>query len=961
MANPTCAPYDESPMFVDRQRGETDEAMLDELASVVARQKSEVREGIDNSDAANAAVIYSHVKAMSGMDIATANRYFETKLKNAGTKSDPMMPVRKQQMAAAATQYWTRRMAGLRDMASSYLLQRKEGQKGLVQAVEFFGQLKTFNDMGKTIQELNLSAGSALRQRKIGKGLDNAQFEYQNANIMKEGAENLAGYQKFGDEISQIADLINAGKIDEALKLADKIASHVKILDDPQKIAGVVNRWKQSWNTWDEVWINGLLSSPTTFATNVASVAWVAARPLLQLGTAELIAKTTGAKSAKLAAAEASAYLGEIHGAFTDALHLAWMAAKTEKSLFQPFKKQITGDNLRNALTESRLGETGKPVGPEQIYKLADVVGATVRLPSRGLLAGDEFVKVLASRGQVAANGVYKASLEGVDLTDKRAVQGYIQNEMEFAFDVNAGSLQERYRFSPRDNTGEVDPTSRANIYNQARALPVSEGGLGRNTDDLIRRAAFQEDNKVADAVAQVRRWPIVGGVLSRFVPFVRTPSNIIKQGFWEGTGASTLFDTAAIFSRNFNNPQKAIMEIQQQMLNDPDKQYIIMGQMALSTLAVGQMYNMAMNGQITGGGPDRWTPGAEGRKAQDAWKAAGNVPYSIDLGNGYKLPFDRLGEPFTLVMKMAADLGMFSAYMTQEEQDQSFAYITSITTSSLYNSSFLRGFNDFMNIVGSVNDPARLNYQLGRGMQNWVATQTPFGGLLAYVDRVDNPYKAAYESTTATEMLKFWEISLGEGIFGKLVNKIPGVGTTPMLQDQLTGLPVPIVPGTGPTGIGGALQQAIPFMPRQSKADAVWQAVMDIKGSYTEKSYGQNIKLLPVEQQRFNVVMSSIVLKGKTLAQAIMEFRARPDVQKFVDNKGATIRGAEIQDELDSIIRRYAERTKVQLAMSDPNLRERLTLADLQKKAKDANNVEEVNMLNRSMDELLQRARRGY
>ena len=64
-------------------------------------------------------------------------------------------------------------------------------------------------------------------------------------------------------------------------------------------------------------------------------------------------------------------------------------------------------------------------------------------------------------------------------------------------------------------------------------------------------------------------------------------------------------------------------------------------------TLVGGAVYGMAMNGTITGGGPEQWSTGYNARKAQEAWLAAGNVPYSIDVGNGVRIPLGKLGEPF--------------------------------------------------------------------------------------------------------------------------------------------------------------------------------------------------------------------------------------------------------------------------------------------------------------------------
>ena len=62
------------------------------------------------------------------------------------------------------------------------------------------------------------------------------------------------------------------------------------MMDDPRDVAGIASRWKSTWNTWDEVWINGLLSSPSTFVVNTVGAAWVIMRPLLQGGFAKAFA-----------------------------------------------------------------------------------------------------------------------------------------------------------------------------------------------------------------------------------------------------------------------------------------------------------------------------------------------------------------------------------------------------------------------------------------------------------------------------------------------------------------------------------------------------------------------------------------------------------------------------------------------------------------------------------------------
>ena len=381
---------------------------------------------------------------------------------------------------------------------------------------------------------------------------------------------------------------------------------------------------------------------------------------------------------------------------------------------------------------------------------------------------------------------------------------------------------------------------------------------------------------------------------------------------------------------------------------------------MAFMTLVGGTVYGMAMNGTITGGGPEQWATGYEARKAQQAWVGAGNIPYSVDIGNGVRIPLAKLGEPFATPLRMIADLGMYSGYMDRTEQDINFARIVGIMSAGVFEASFLQGLDNLMTIVRSGAEHGNVDYELGRGVQSYMATQMPFGSLLAFADRVDNPYRAAYEGATFTEMMNFAEIEMGRGIFGKLVNKIPGVDTQPMLVDQITGEPVPIVPGTGPQGMNPLLQ-AVPFFPRQSSADPVWDAIYAIQGSYSEKTLGGDVKATTEEQQTFNELMSKTKIGGKTVAQAILEFRRRPDVVEYLAKSGVTVKNTGIKKEFNALLTRYRNRARTLMLSRDPNLAERFAIARAVKYAKNANDLDKVTKLEEQLDELVRRAKQGY
>ena len=126
MANPTCAPFNDKPLYVNRSAGENDPAMLD-LTQITAANKADLKANFDNSDAANFSRMRRIFAKMQGLTIAEADAYVDNKLKAIGRGASS--PQERMQVMAVTEQFWERRGAGLQTMATSYLAQRKEGQE----------------------------------------------------------------------------------------------------------------------------------------------------------------------------------------------------------------------------------------------------------------------------------------------------------------------------------------------------------------------------------------------------------------------------------------------------------------------------------------------------------------------------------------------------------------------------------------------------------------------------------------------------------------------------------------------------------------------------------------------------------------------------------------------------------------------------------------------------------------
>ena len=934
MANPACSPFAEPRPIQSADKADPtgwlgNAFRFAELESKLIKQ----REGFD-VDYAKRAV--NDLRAMAPMnpqdilDYAVKKQWVKVVAKT-GEVATKKLDGETAGYAASVMKVAVESMAGqTKILADSFLMKINNGQEATIEGLQLAQNMQSMSKIGEAILDYGQGVGRGVRQFGLAKGINMTQ------EGLREGATDALGNPgEFADRFKAIAALLQ-GTPEEVMRGQKELmglARRVQFLENPHEISKATLGMSIAGNAWNEVFINGLLSSPATFVTNAMGALWVPTRSLLTLGAAQAYAVTglKGAKVAEQVAAEATASLGAMYSAFNDALQMGWHAARTETSAYQTTRKGISGEML-DAPIKAAGGEGLSPA----MYDMVDKIGQYTRLPSRGLLGTDEFARHLSIRGEVAARGIRRAAKQGVDLTDKKKLAEFMQMEAQMAFDLPQAQLWDKYKVN--------------SVYNLNSGLENN----GRTIAQASAESVFQEPNALASwANDGMNKIGPLAALIRPFVPFVKTPANIIKQGVWESSGMAAIAKGVQLAG---SNPTNAVWAIQRELMADPAESFRIAGQIGLSTALGATLYGMAMDGRISGGGPERWTKGAQGNAAQRAWEAAGNIPYSIDLGGNNRVSFDRFGEPISILMRMYADFGMYSGWMSQTEQDEVQAGMVGIALSGLYQASFLTGVD---RLVRGVQD---IEYSGARAVQSWWATQTPFGGLLAFVERSVDPFKSAYEGSSFSDVMRVHEDAFGTGMFGQMANRLPGVGSAPQLVDQLTGKPVPIVPGVGKTGLN-PLQMAIPVMPRNSPADAVWQAVFDIKGAYTEVKPRDAGEVTQPEQQRFNGYMAESRVGGRTLAQRILAFRRRPDVQRFVDEKGSALSGTKTKIELEfaKLISEHKSIAIQRLLASDKGYQERAMVKASSDVFKRENRIQDAREMDTKLEELYQRARRGY
>ena len=832
--------------------------------------------------------------------------------------------------AAAVTKtYLESRAAGMQLLADNFLKKISEGQLAMTEALQFAGQMQGLSKFINVAAKIDQKTGQALRIQGLRKR-DAAMVERMGLKDIAVADETVAEAEKYMTMLDLVREKLNTGRTTEAYDDLITFAKRVQFVDNPMDIARTFRDVHLPAKMFDEMWINGVLSGPQTLITNATSFAWAVARPMFQLGAATIM-EPLFPKTAQLAAAEASATLNAMYSSLNDAWQIGWKAGKMEREAYARYAGGSTLEYKSQAITYDNLNQQlGGRLDPG-LEDIVNTIGGYVRLPSRILMGTDQFTKHLAIRGEIAAQGIQRAVRDGVELSDKAAVAKYLDNELNRAL-LNRGTEDEKL--------------SAAYDYYEKLLLESDT-------------STFQEENKLARSISDVMN---KAPYLKPFMPFVRTPLNILKQGFVESTGLDAVMTTVGIIK---DDPLHSIMKIQQELMRDPGESFRLAGQIGFTTAMFGSFYMMAQSGLITGGGPGRWAKDGPNGAAQTAWERAmnaeGRVPYSIRIGDT-SVPFDRVGEPLAIVLRMAADLGMFADYTSVAEQDNAMFGAVAIISSGLFNASFLKNINDITMLLRDTSADA-LNKSLGVQAQNYFASFTPFGGFLNYVDKIGDPYRHAYRGATFTDMVTHLENTFSTGLFAKAADRFPGVSATPLLIDQITGQPVPSYTGGGPQGLN-PLQMAVPFFPRGvESADKTWRQIYEIAGSYREKRPQSNqVQLTIGEQQKLNKRMAEIRLDGMTVSEAINRFYQTPQVQDYVKRSGGLVPSlkADVERELDSITRAYMEAALDDISASDLSLIQRRALAVDTYQKERAGDIEGVRTNRRQITELLQLAGTG-
>jgi len=402
----------------------------------------------------------------------------------------------------------------------------------------------------------------------------------------------LRGQHQFSvEDLAKVKDM-------DGEKLADLI---FQSKGDPKKLAQITNPTflRRIMDEGAYSLTNSLLWLYPTHLTNItSSVIMLAGRPTEKLLGSLAIAPKAGGDILRQQAIKEYAYT-------VGALGDAWQAMKDAflrgDSILSPHNTEFFQGGGTIQTTQQAL--PWRPVKGISDLAYNAVVSANYRnivgLPTRALGAVDEFFKTLRYRAYVQADAAVKARAEGLK---GDAFERFVREKMDKAIDPATGqALDQKALREAQITTFQQD------------LLPGTVG------------ATIQQNRA---------RHPALVFVL----PFVKTPINVLRYG-WKMTPGINLLQ------KEFRDNLRGI--------NGSEAKAHAVGQMALGSTFMALSATMALNGKLTGGGPND-------PKLQKELRAAGWQPYSyvIDRPDGSKtyIPMGKL-DPASMALSMTADL----------------------------------------------------------------------------------------------------------------------------------------------------------------------------------------------------------------------------------------------------------------------------------------------------------------
>lgn len=476
--------------------------------------------------------------------------------------------------------------------------------------------------------------------------------------------------------------------------LEDMAGMILELERDPAKLnsfalASVKPTWKDKAV---ELWYNSLLSGPQTHAVNILSNSLTAALQLPE----HLAAAAIG--SGRAAAAKA---FGRKE---VERVLLSEVGPRTVGML------QGAADGLRAFKYTLKTGEVSDHVTKVESARqeaIGGTAGKIIRVPTRLLSAEDEFFKATARRMELAGLAVRRARSEG----------------------LKGEALKSRIAELTANPTDEMVAKS----LDYARYLTFQRP-LGPAMQNVM-------------AITQRHPW------LKLFVPFIRTPTNILKFAVERSPAAPMLSD------------------VRQAMKAGGGQRDLALARIAMGTGLGLLVASWTAGGNVTGGGP-------ADENAKRLLRAQGWQPYSIKIGDKY-YSYRRL-DPLATTIGVVADMVDLQSAMTERQREDVAPLVIASVLQNLENKTWLSGLSDVLDVI---EDPQRNGQRFIERLTGSIAVPAISAQIARTVDPVQRETSSESYIGGATDAIRARVPGLSNDllpkrdVFGEEIRNEGGVG----------------------------------------------------------------------------------------------------------------------------------------------------------------------------------------
>lgn len=587
-----------------------------------------------------------------------------------------------------------------------------------------------------------------------------------------------------------------------------------------------------------QVWINGLLSGPKTHIANILSNSMVAGWAIPERYLASGFSKAFYNGDIETGEVMAQAF-GAVKG-IRDGFRLMYLGNKANgrdglSDIFDQFGKLDV--EYPNAISAEAFGfspDGGMGYGIDMLAKVVNVPGSLLQ-------AEDKLFKSIGYRMELNALAYRQAATEGLEGRDFASRVADILN-------------------NPPDNL-KADALKVADY--QTFTNPLGKQGQAMQTF--------------------VQKTP----GLKWIIPFMRTPTNIVKYTFERTPLAYMSGRIRADIAAGGARASQAHARV------------------ALGSLLMLTMADMSMEGVITGGGP--LDP-----DVQKAWRDAGNMPYSIKAG-GRSWQYSRT-DPIGMMIGIAADITETLSNSDEEDGGKLVTAGATALASNLASKTYLSGIFEFISAI----DPRNPTSDLSKWAMNQTGSLVPFSSLVRSINGANDDVLRDTKDAVVGDDAKPDAIA---GFLNELVNmqkkQIPGLSDTLPARRSLWGDEIKTS-----SGLGWAYDMLSPIASRLDNPDAVDQVIVD-----------NRIKVGMPQRQINGVALNAeqysqyVELAGRPAKEALDEMVKSQGFKAMSD--GPDGMKAQI---VNNIINSYREAAKAQMIAADPDLREKTFIRQMNK-----------------------------